>query len=344
MNANRCAEGLRVVEEIARFLTGRAELAREIKETRHGVRRAFEALTDGSRAFRDAEGDPGRRITTESENLRPSVAAVARANFARAGEALRVMEEFGKLLDVDAAAAFKQLRFSVYTLEKRLLGAGEAAPAFPAPPFLYAFVDRSRVSAEKTAETALLLVDGGAGVIQYRAKERTDDERRLDIARIIAAVNGRAPVVVNDDPSLALETGADGVHLGAGDPAPREARRLLGPGAIVGVTVHTREELAAADPADVDYVAVGAVYPTKTKPGVSPVGVEFVAEAVSLVSIPVVAIGGITPGNAGRVLDAGAAGLAVLSGILDGDVGKNCLSYMEIIGSCLLYTSPSPRD
>ena len=145
------------------------------------------------------------------------------------------------------------------------------------------------------------------------------------------AVAGRAPVIVNDDPRLAHEAGADGVHLGAGDPSPAEARDILGPEAIVGVTVHTPAELAAVDPSAVDYIAVGAVYPTTTKPGVIPVGTAFVAEAARLFPGPVVAIGGILPANAAAVLEAGAAGLAVLSGILVGDIGKNCLSYLDII-------------
>ena len=98
-NANRCAEGLRVVEEIVRFLKEDREFLERCKEIRHAVRRAMGTITKHPYRFRDSAGDVGKDFSTSSETDRDSITAVAKANFARAEEALRVMEEFGKLLD-----------------------------------------------------------------------------------------------------------------------------------------------------------------------------------------------------------------------------------------------------
>ncbi len=106
---------------------------------------------------------------------------------------------------------------------------------------------------------------------------------------------------------------------------------MLGPGRIVGLSVHSEEELDRA-PLDVlDYVAVGAVYPSPTKPDAAVMGLDFVRFVKSRVHLPVVAIGGITAANLGEVLDAGADGAAVVSSVLLGDVRKNCFTLRQII-------------
>jgi thiamine-phosphate diphosphorylase len=117
--------------------------------------------------------------------------------------------------------------------------------------------------------------------------------------------------------------------------SPAEARSLLGSGRIIGVTVETLAGLARVPFEAVDYVAVGAVYPSPTKPDARTVGVEFVRTVRSLTPVPLVAIGGIGPSNVGEVLDAGADGIAVVSALLMGDVRKNCFTLKEIIGTRL---------
>lgn len=331
-NANRCAEGLRVVEEIARFAVVDQSLLVEIKEIRHAVRRGMDAFTSASYRFRDSREDIGRRCTTESEMSRGSMESIARANFARAEEALRVLEEFGKLVDTHVAEGFKAVRFELYEIERAFFGQTNPHAKLPAAPFLYAILDRAVVAHADVAVTAASLVDGGVDILQYRAKGVRPGEQRADLLAIIPAAACRpVPVIVNDDPALAFETGAHGVHIGEHDAAPKEARRILGPDRIIGVTVHSVQDLERIDLDVVDYVAVGAIYASPTKPDVPVVGVEFLATVRDRLPCPVVAIGGIGETTIARVLDHGADGVALVSALLTGDIGKKCFTFRSII-------------
>jgi len=335
-NANRCAEGLRVIEEIARLSMEDGVLTERLKEIRHEVRRSVERLAAGALACRDSAGDVGSGSATASEFSRGSLEAVARANFARAEEALRVLEEFGKLVDGAGASVFKSLRFTLYGIEEDFFGAPRASARVPRGPFLYTILDRSIVAHGDVQSVAAALISGGADMVQYRAKNTPEREKRRDIVTILdAARDSSIPVLVNDDVELAQETGAHGVHIGAEDMPPGEARALLGPGRIIGVTVRTLDELERVPFPMVDYIAIGAIYPSPTKPDARTVGVEFVRAVRSRTPAIIVAIGGIAPSNAGDVLDAGADGIAVVSALLAGDVRKNCFTLRKIIDTRL---------
>ncbi len=331
-NANRCAEGLRVIEEIARFAVEDESMLTRIKEIRHAVRDGMNAFTSRSYRFRDSRGDIGRTVTTESERLRGSLESVARANFARAEEAIRVIEEFGKLLNTQAAEKFKALRFELYTIERSFFGGENPRMKFPPSPFLYAILDRALVRGHELAGAVASLVGGGVDLIQYRAKGVALDEQRADLCVVVAAARERSiPVIVNDDPGLAVETGAHGVHLGAHDVSPAEARGMLGPDRIIGVSVHSFNELERA-PLDVaDYVAVGAIFPSPTKPDAPVVGLEFLEAARRTVARPLVAIGGIDEHTIESVLDLRVDGVALVSALLIGDIDKNCFTFASII-------------
>jgi thiamine-phosphate pyrophosphorylase len=336
VNANRCAEGLRVVEEIARFSSQDGELTGRLKEIRHEVRRCVGRLAEGALDHRDSAGDVGRGSATASELSRSTIAAVARANFARSEEALRVLEEFGKLIDESAACVFKSLRFTLYEVECGFLAGARTAARMPRCPFLYAILDRGIVVRGDAARVALALATGGVDIIQYRAKGIDEAEKRRDIVAILGAVGEAAiPVIVNDDVELAHETGAGGVHLGASDMAPREARGILGPGRIIGVTVLTLDELGRVPFDAIDYVAVGAMYPTTTKRDAPEKGIGFLRSVRGCTAKTLVAIGGIGPSNAAEILDAGADGIAVASALLAGDVRKNCFTLKEIVAKRL---------
>ncbi len=335
-NANRCAEGLRVVEEIARFSMQDGTLTASLKDVRHEARRGVEKLAKGSLRHRDSVGDVARGSATASELARGSLDAVARANFARAEEALRVLEEFGKLIDEDGSRLFKSLRFALYAIERGFFAETAAAARIPQPPFLYAILDRSVVDRGDVASTARALVSAGVGMIQYRAKQAGGEEKRRDVVAILEAARGASiPVLVNDDVELAFETGADGVHVGAEDVPPREARSIMGPGRLVGVSVTSLDELARVPSEAVDYLGVGPVFPSPTKPEAKALGVEFVRIVRDRTGLPLVALGGITAENALEVIDAGADGIAAVSALLAGDVGKNCFTLKKIIATRL---------
>ncbi len=333
VNANRCAEGLRAIEELARFDARHEGMFKRVKDVRHAVREGLRGIAGQSLDHRDSDSDIGRSWTTRTEMYRGSLTDLASANFHRAEEALRVLEEYSKLIDGDAAGLFKALRFELYTMEREFIGPGGGRAAIPPPPFLYAILDRSCVTREGVARAAGELAGGGVGMIQYRAKACGPDEQRTDLVTVIArAAEQNVPVIVNDHPELAVETGAQGVHLGMSDAEPAVARGILGRGSVIGLTIHTMEELEKAPLAEVDYIAVGPVFRSPTKPGRGPVGPRFIAAVREAVDIPVVAIGGIDPSNIDLVLDQGAHGIACVSALLTGDIGKNCFTLNGIIG------------
>lgn len=332
-NANRCAEGLRVIEEVARLGRGDRVLQGRLKDIRHGVRRGLEALSGSAVRFRDSIRDVGRDTRSRSEMFRGSLEDVTRANFARAEEALRVLEEYGKLIDVDTASRFKKFRFELYAVERDFFSPRTSPAKLPASPFIYAILDRSIVTDEGFEHTVSALIEGGVDLVQYRAKEKDQGERRRDLVTLLAAAGpAGVPVIVNDDPELAEEVGAQGVHLGADDPSHSEARALLGPGAIIGATIHSIDELNRLDRSNVDYLAVGSIFSSPTKREVRTVGTELIESVLRLAEgIKIVAIGGINGDNIESVFDAGADGAAMISALFSGDVSKNCFTFKEIV-------------
>jgi hydroxymethylpyrimidine kinase/phosphomethylpyrimidine kinase/thiamine-phosphate diphosphorylase len=166
-------------------------------------------------------------------------------------------------------------------------------------------------------DRACLALRGGVSVLQYRAKGLDYSERLReagDLKRLCARFG--TTFIVNDDLRLTKELDADGVHLGQDDGDISEARELLGSGKIIGKSTHNLEEALRAEREGADYIGFGALYPTESKVISHLPGVEGLASIRGAVKIPIVAIGGITPGNACRVIDAGADALAVISSVL----------------------------
>ena len=157
---------------------------------------------------------------------------------------------------------------------------------------------------------------GGAGCVQYRNKHfRLSDYEEVRRIRDVCRTNG-VPLLINDNVLLARAVGADGVHLGQTDADPREARAILGPTALIGVSVSTPAELQRTDLTLCDYVGSGPVFATGTKADAKPVrGLDGLAEIVRMVPLPVVAIGGITARRVTDCLRTGAAGVAVISAV-----------------------------
>ena len=149
-------------------------------------------------------------------------------------------------------------------------------------------------------------IDGGVDVVQLREKE-LEARPLLARARLVAEVcrDLGVPFVLNDRPDLALEAGADGVHVGQDDAPPALARRILGPGAIVGLSTHSPQDLEAAAAEDVTYISAGPVEATPTKPGREGTGVGYVSRASARSTVPVFVTGGVTPETVPRLAAAG---------------------------------------
>ncbi len=159
---------------------------------------------------------------------------------------------------------------------------------------------------------------GGAGIVQLRDKQAEGELLRAAAQTFRRVADDySAPLIVNDDPRLALELGADGVHLGQDDADPGEARELLGPEALIGLSTHSREQIEAAASKPVDYISVGPVWETPTKQGRPAVSLELVEHAAANSELPFFAIGGIDPSNAAQVAAAGAERICVVRAIRD---------------------------
>ena len=185
---------------------------------------------------------------------------------------------------------------------------------------LYAVTDRAWLRGRTLADCVRDAVAGGATFVQLREKHASHDES-LALARDLKALCAEAgvPFVIDDDVALAAEVGADGVHVGQSDMACAEARRILGEDAIVGVSAQTVGEALAAEAAGADYLGVGALRPTPTKPDAVDVTMDELRRICDAVSIPVVGIGGVDASTAHELAGTGVDGGAVVSAIFAAD-------------------------
>lgn len=178
------------------------------------------------------------------------------------------------------------------------------------------------------------VVLGGADCVQLRLKGISDREF-LEIALECRRAAGEALFIVNDRPDIAALSGADGVHVGQDDLPGRAVRQIIGDEALLGISTANAAQLAQAEDAGADYLGVGCVFPTTTKE-IAVEGLEYVEEASRLTGLPFLAIGGINLENVGRVIRAGAPGVAVCSAIIaDEDPQKAAAELKEAILSAI---------
>lgn len=184
----------------------------------------------------------------------------------------------------------------------------------PSP--LYVILDRSVAGSRSLDDLLDLVLAGGGRLVQLREKTMPAVEM-LPVARRLArrCREAGALFIVNDRADIAVAADAHGVHVGQDDMPAREARALLRPGMVLGVSTHDEDQAGAAVTAGADYVAVGSIFPTTTKPGFQLVGPDLIRRVRPEVPVPLVGIGGITEENASAVLAAGADSVAVISAL-----------------------------
>ena len=202
-------------------------------------------------------------------------------------------------------------------------------------PSLYVVLDRAAARGRSLDDLLAAVIDGGCRMVQLRDKD-TPAAGLLPVAERLLARARRAGVtfVINDRADLALAVGADGVHLGQDDLPGRRARPLLRPGMILGISTHDVAQAHAARDAGADYVAVGSMFATTTKPDFQLVGPELIRKLRADIRVPLVGIGGITHGNVAEVIRAGADGVAVISAVCGApDPAAATRRFLEIIRS-----------
>ncbi len=324
-NLNRGAEALRVMEEYARFALDDQLLTRAIKDARHRLRRCVaESCADELIRRRDIVGDVGRTTKTKSEGTRTDTQAVVVAACKRLTEALRAIEEYGKTIDGMFAAEVERIRYEGYDLERRLRLTPDAKARFDHVR-LYVIITEA-LCVSDWYETAQAALQGGADCLQLREKQQPD-RVLLERARRLATLcrtQGKL-FIVNDRPDIAAASGADGVHLGQDDLPVAAARRILPTTAIVGVSSHTIEQFDRAVVDVPDYVAVGPMFASATKPQNLIAGIDTLVAARARTSLPLVAIGGIDEENAAAVASVGPVCLCVCRAVIaSADVAGAC--------------------
>ena len=181
---------------------------------------------------------------------------------------------------------------------------------------LYAVTDTSWLRGQTLAQQVEAALRGGATMVQLREKELEGEALEQEAREILAVCRKYSvPLLINDDVMLAKKIGAEGVHVGQSDMAAAEARSILGPDAIIGVTARTIEQAQAAEKAGADYLGSGAVFGTSTKKDAKPLDPAYFQQICESVSIPVVAIGGITANNIRQLEGRKMSGFAIVSGI-----------------------------
>ena len=264
---------------------------------------------------RETEADVGTQISTRAETVRQSPLDVAQAACKRVQEAVRSLEEFGKLWSTTAAAQLERLRYTIYTLEKGLLLTDISSRAL-SDRRLYLLATESACP-HGLGPAVRGALAGGVGLVQLREKG-LPERRLIELGRRVREWTREASAlfIMNDRADLAVVTEADGVHVGQDELSVKEARRIVGPQRLVGVSTHTIEQARRAVLDGADYIGVGPVFPSATKAFESLAGLEFVREVAAEISLPWFAIGGINADNVNLVAESGAKRIAVSSAIL----------------------------
>lgn len=309
-NLDRAREGLRIIEEWCRFGLNNSSLAEECKK----MRQELAAMHIWEiRQARNTPNDVGTELSHPGEETRKSVEDLLQANLARVQEALRVLEEYGKLYlpQLNIGQNSKQLRYRVYTLESALFDSDRRKLLHNSPLYLVT----------SPSENLFAIVDdalrGGLTLVQYRDKEIDDNIRLANAAQLCQLChNYGALFIVNDRVDLAVAVDADGVHLGQQDIPIALAREILGSDKIIGRSTTNPDEMQAAIAEGADYIGVGPVYATPTKPDKAPAGLEYVQYVAENCPLPWYAIGGIDLSNFEQVISAGGSRVAVVRAIM----------------------------
>lgn len=315
------------MEEFCRFALNSTELSSRAKRLRHELCRGIQRLeTEKLIISRDTQADVGRQLQVDNQLTRTGLKDSFIAASKRLAEALRVLAEMVGPIDPGAGEIFERLRFESYNLEKDTFVYWSVSERFKSVR-LYVLINAT----EETDRREILglardCIEGGADCIQLRPKgisDRKSYELACDLVNLCKDIGVIS--IINDRVDIASLADADGVHLGQGDLPIEQARRIQHRPMIFGVSTHSVQQLKIAVQKNTDYVALGPVFPTGTKPDTQVAGIDYLTEALDVLKdteIGHVAIGGITLENVDDVLNAGARTIAVCSALSQSDEPK----------------------
>ncbi len=325
---NRAGEGFRVVEDYLRMALNDAHLSRLAKQLRHDLGDLAQSIAPAQRhAMRDTLGDVGTEVTTTHEANRDSAADVAAASFRRTAEALRTVEEYGKLIDASLSAKCEQLRYRLYTLEKATTLTRDAAARLSGVE-LYVLIDGAE-SEWKFGQLVSSLTAAGVGAIQLRDKSLNDGTLARRARQLVDSTRPTdCLAIVNDRPDIAVAAGADGVHLGQDDLSVAAARKVVGPGVLVGVSTHHINQARQAVLEGANYLGAGPTFASNTKQFEDFPGLDYLRQVATEIALPTFAIGGIDKQNLPAVLATGTTRVAVAGAITGAQDASETASAM----------------
>lgn len=316
-NLNRACEALRVLEEIARFLVEDKNISADLKNIRHTLNSLQDADYAELLLARDTEGDIG--VSIKNPDKRSGIETIFKANIKRLQQALRVLAEYCP----ENFDMLENLRYKSYTLEKNMWDKlKEKYNKFMLEDKkLYLVTNSDKFESEDLFLDAVAsALKGGVDILQLREKNMPAN-KIIELGKkvkLLCAEYG-ATFIVNDRVDIAYVLDADGVHLGQDDMDIESARKILGNNAIIGISTHAPAQAQKAVNDGADYIGMGPVFTTPTKPGRQSVGLEYVKWVSENIKIPAFAIGGIDLDNVQDVVNAGAKKIAVVRAIINSD-------------------------
>ncbi len=320
-NLSRAKEGMRVVEDTIRFVLRNEALYTKIRPLRHLLAQLEYMLGCASRLTgRDLGQDFGQ--TSEENNMasRRNFWGLMKANFSRLEEALRVLEEYSKIYLHQHYSYFQKLRYDVYRFEFEVLS---ATPHY----WLQLYFEAGVVyPLSDSVEELIWLIDHGAKVVQLRNKSGDKNEIYNQTKFLCDYIDkkdktafGYTPIllIIDDCVEVAAKLSVAGIHIGQTDTSLHKTRKILGSSKIIGKSNNNLDQMKVSVSEGADYVSIGPIFATPTKPDRTPVGLEALKKIKKEIFIPWVAIGGINTNNVSELYNICAKNVAVIRSARD---------------------------
>ena len=317
-NLDRAREGLRVLEDWARFALGRKDLVKSIKNFRQNLGKHHLKVYKESRNFIK---DECAGLSHPEQFKRNNASAIISSNSARVQEALRVIEEFSRDHNQNLSKISSEIRYEIYNLEISLLEAHSN--------YLHRKILNENdlyfitLDCENLFEKIKDILEGGVKIIQLRFKKGEDSDNIKFAIKVRQLCDKfSALFLINDRVDIALACNADGVHLGQNDMDIKSARNILGYSKIIGISASNELDIKNAIKDGCDYLGVGPVFATSTKKGKVPLGINTLKSLTKDISIPWFAIGGIKQENISLLKENNICKVAMISELLNSEKSK----------------------
>ena len=317
-NLDRAREGLRVLEDWARFGLGREDLVKKIKDYRQILGRNH---LKNYKEARNYQPDIGIGLSHPEQLKRDKIEDIVSSNSARVQEALRVIEEFARNRHAELASSASKIRYETYQLEILLLKSNirEVNKQKLIDNNLYFITSNTN----NLIQQVQIMLDCGVKIIQYRFKDSNDLKNINNAIKLKELCKKyEALFIVNDRLDIALASDADGLHLGQEDLEIEHARRILGPSKIIGLSAHSEVEITKALKSEIDYLGIGPIFRSTTKEGKLPLGIEKIKFITKEITIPWFAIGGVNSQNISSLKKNNISKVAVISDLNSLDNSK----------------------